>query len=363
MKVIIAYASAGAGHLKAAESLYKYLKVNRPDIEAKLVDILDYSSGLFRFGYHSGYSFLVHHGLFLWAIAFYLTQVKFLRLLTRPLAKQFNLGNTRRFSEFLIKENPDYLISTHFLPPAIAGNLKSEARIKSTLITVITDFGVHPYWLAPFTDLYYVASEYTKGLLSKEGVRQEKIRVSGIPVDERFLKEYDKNALHSKFGLSNDKFTVLISTGSFGMGPIEKTASLLCDKMQILVVCANNKRLKVRLEKKGLANTKVFGFVNNMEELMAASDVIITKPGGLSISEVLVMRLVPFFISPIPGQESGNVAAMKYYGIDTLVKSAVDIREKIERYRDNPEQARRIKESIEKIGKPNSIMELCDALR
>jgi len=363
MKVIIAYASAGAGHLKAAESIHKYLRENRGDIDVKLVDILDYSSGLLKFSYRRGYSFLVHYGLFLWAAAFYLTRVKLLRILTAPVASLINLSNTRGFARFLLREAPDYMISTHFLPPDIAGHLKNKGRIKSTLITVITDFGVHPYWLSAFTDFYYVASEYTKGLLIKEKVAESRIRVCGIPIDEKFLKRYDKSALCVKFGIKSDMFTVLISTGSFGIGPIEKMASLLCAEMQVLVVCANNKKLKLILERKGLVNTRVFGFVDNMQELMAVSDVIITKPGGLSISEVLVMRLAPFFISPIPGQESGNVAAMKHYGIDTLIGSAPELKKKLREYRNNIQEAMRIKEGIEKIRKPHSTAELCDALR
>ena len=118
-------------------------------------------------------------------------------------------------------------------------------------------------------------------------------------------------------------------TGSFGSGPLEEIAESICAEVQVLVVCAKNKKLLSRLEKRNLENVKVFGFVNNAEELMAVSDVIVTKPGGSSIAEFLNMELFPIFISAIPGQEQENVKTLAAYGVGCAPKNIKEIKDLI----------------------------------
>ena len=108
---------------------------------------------------------------------------------------------------------------------------------------------------------------------------------------------------------------MLVVTGSFGIGPIEEIVQLLCNDYEVLAVCARNKRLFGRLKARAYPHTHVFGFVENIDELMTVSDVIITKPGGLTISESLCMDLIPLFIAAIPGQESMNVEVLQNAGI------------------------------------------------
>ncbi|MDD5027720.1 MAG: hypothetical protein PHV58_04460, partial [Candidatus Omnitrophica bacterium] len=145
MKLLITYASAGAGHRRVAEAVYNYFKEQRPEVSLEMVDILAETSSLFRFSYAKGYSFLVHYAVKLWHFAFWLTEFKGLRPLTRFFAALSNRINTQDFAAYLIRQNPDYIISTHFLPSEIAAHLKIKKKISSTVITIITDFGVHPF--------------------------------------------------------------------------------------------------------------------------------------------------------------------------------------------------------------------------
>jgi processive 1,2-diacylglycerol beta-glucosyltransferase len=362
MKILIVYASAGAGHFKAAEAIYNYLRDNYKGIEAKLIDVLNETNVFFRFNYSWGYTHLIKYTPFLWHWAFWITYNKTLRFLTRPLASWVDRVNTVGFAKNLILENPDYIISTHFLPPEIAAHLKNEKKIRSKLITVITDFQVHPFWINQGTDTYVVASSFTKKILISEGIKETMIWDFGIPIDDKFTKDYRKEELCNRSCTDSKKFTILVVTGSSGIGPIKDIVDLLHENMQILVVCAGNKSLFKKLNELNYENVKVFGFVNNMQELMAISDVIVTKPGGLSIAELLATELVPVFISAIPGQETGNIEALKSYGIGYEIKDIREIKRVLLDYKEHPEKLRELKDKIKKIKKPNATQELCNAI-
>jgi processive 1,2-diacylglycerol beta-glucosyltransferase len=362
MKIFIIYASVGAGHFKAAEAIYNYFKQRQGDCEVKLVDTLQYSSAWFRKCNVWGYAFLINYAHWLWAFFFQVTSVRYLQPIVRPISFLFNRLSNNEFVKSLICEKPDVIIATHFLPSAIAAYLKRRKLIDPKLITVITDFGVHPFWVNNETDLYVAASTITKERLIREGVREEAVKVWGIPIDAKFSKKYDLPALRVKLGLDPLKFTVFIITGSFGIGPIEPLVDLLHNDVQVIVGCAKNKRLYARLKKKNYPEVKVMGFVENIQELMAAADVIITKPGGLTISEVLAMDIAPIFCAAIPGQEIENAEVLEQYGVGKEVESVYRIRDIILSYKNNPESLKRVKGNIQRIKKPFAAEDLYHAV-
>lgn len=362
MKVIISYVSAGAGHYRAAQALYDYVIRDCRDTEVILIDALEKSHPVFKNIYTYGYIFLVNHLLWLWRFFFWVTSVRYLRLISDFLNCFLNRINTRSFCEFLIAENPDYIISTHFLTSETAAYLKKRKKINSLLISVVTDFSAHPFWIYKETDIYVVASGATKAGLVESGVEEGRIKDFGIPVKPEFLLKYDKDALKKNLGLAKDRFTVLVVTGSFGIGPIEEIVELLYEENQVLVVCAGNRKLYRKLKSKNYPQVSVFGFVDNMHELMVVSDLIITKPGGLTISEVLVMGLAPVFISPIPGQETENIRILQGYGIGETLKRSRDIKGIIAEFKENPVRLEEIKKRIFEVRRPFAAKEICDGV-
>jgi len=363
MKVLITYASAGAGHQKVAEAIFDYLQANRKDLKLELVDILPYANPFFRFLYHRGYLLLVNQATWLWRFLFWFTGLKPARGICRKISIITNYLSCLDFIRFLKNENFDFIISTHFLNSELASGLKIKNKINSKLVTVITDFGVHPFWVSESTDIYAVASEFTRAELLKADVKEETIKVTGIPANPKFNSERNRQGLARKLGLDPEKFTVLLITGSFGLGPLEKIAENLNDKAQVLVVCAKNYSLYSRLEKKNLDNVKVYGFVNNTHELMAVSDVIVTKPGGSSIAELLNCGLFPIFISSIPGQEENNVKALSAYGVGIKLEKVKDIRDFIISLKENPQKAKNLKQNILAAARPFACQELAGAIR
>jgi len=362
MKVLVTYASAGAGHRRAAEAVYNYLKDNRQDLQLELTDVLPFSLWVFRVCYNSGYPFLVHHATWFWAFLFWVTEFEVTRKIGRFCSSVINYLCCKKFRDYLIQGKFDYIISTHFLNSELAADLKLKNKIQAKLITVITDFGVHPFWISPGTDLYIVASQLTGDKLGNLGIAKEKIKVCGIPVSASFAKTQNRGMLAQKFGIKAEVFTVLLMTGSFGVGPLEKIAKSLHQDVQVLVVCAKNKKLFLKLQKQNLENVKVFGFVDNAEELMAVSDMIITKPGGLSIAELLNMGLLPIFIAPIPGQEYENIKALSVYGLGFAPQNIQQIKELVVDLKDHPEKLQGLKVNIAKIASITACQEIAGVI-
>ncbi len=357
MKILIIHASAGAGHKKAAEAVHQGFKAQGLH-ESVCVDALDYTNLFFKYTYQGGYTLLVKDFSFIWGFVFFVTDFYWLKWPIRIARRIVNFINGQRLEQFLKKEQFDYIFSTHFLPNEVVSSLKRRRLIESKLVSVVTDFDVHRLWLGQGVDVYAVACEYTQRRLRAFGIPEEKIVVTGIPTDPKFSKTVNRDELKEKLGLKKEIFTVLIATGSFGMGPIEALARKL-KGFQVLVVCGNNKNLLEKLTAEKEDHIKPFGFVNNMDELMAASDLMITKPGGLSIAEALVSRLPLLFFSAIPGQETNNAHILKsFYGIGITSNNIDEIVEEVKRLKGLPSHLELVKENIERLKKPAAVSDI-----
>ena len=299
MKILVIHATAGAGHKKAAEAIFHGLKA-QGGVDARLIDALDYTNPFFKITYPWFYTFLVTRLAFAWGFLFGLLDIPWVQPLVRVVRRLYNGFNAQALQRFLIQEQFDGVITTQFLSAEVCAYLKREGKIKSKVICVVTDFDVHHIWVNEGIDVYTGACDYTKNKLISLGVNPEKVFATGIPTDAKFSVQPDILDLKKKLGLQDGILTILIATGSFGMGPIEELMELL-GKYQLLIVCGHNQELYERLKPRAPKNTHVLGLVDNMDELMAVASVMVTKPGGLSIAEALVKKLPMIFFSAIPG--------------------------------------------------------------
>ena len=321
MKILILHVEAGYGHRKAAEAVGNELTSRKiPGLEVEVLDALEKTNPLFRRAYPAVYFRLVLWVPWLWGFFFHVVDLPWIQPLVVICRRIFNSLNAGGLHAFLKEERFDYVFTTHFMANEVTAALKKTGAIQSKLITAVTDFDVHRIWLSTQTDCYAVASDWTQQKLLQLGVAKEKIRVTGIPVGEQFAPPADRGELKKKLGLKENIFTVLMATGSFGVGPIEDILRILEleDGLQVLVVCGYNRSLAERLRGGNYRGAKILGLVENMNELMAVSDCMVTKPGGLSIAEALVSQLPMIFFYPIPGQETGNVRVLHEYGIGSL---------------------------------------------
>lgn len=348
MKIVIVYASAGSGHRFAAQAVRDCLKKDYPQSEVIFIDILDYTSLWFANFYSRGYCFLVAHLNFLWAVAYYVSCFKFLRCFLNFICHL----NCSRFINLLVNEQPDVVLVTHFFPAEVVDYLKRKCRINSRLVTVITDFGVHPFWLQKNCDDYIVGLDCTCNYLVNQDIAQDKIKVLGIPIRPGFAPVCQKRT-------DSRKLTALVATGSFGFSCIEKLVDLLALEIQLLVVCGNNQRLHDRLARKRYTGMRVFGFIEDMPELMSQADLIITKAGGLTIAEALAMEIPMIFIGNIPGQETKNAEILESYGCAINAENLESLRDIIIDLKSRPERLALMRGNICKIKKPGATEELC----
>jgi len=360
MKILITHASAGAGHRKAAEALYVYLRENTPH-HVTLADALDHASPLYKKFYAGSYSFLITHIPMIWGMVFALIDIALFQPFIRFFRRLVNSVNLPKFHAYLIEQQFDYIFSTHFLPNEVSAALKRQGKIGSRIVSVITDFDVHRIWLADGISVYAVACSYTKEKLKFLGVLERNVLVSGIPSDKKFSRVHDVQALKKKFGLNRDEFTVLIATGSFGIGPIEAIVHALKD-FQLIVICGHNKKLYERL--KSSAGEKVFvnGLVDNMDEMMAVADCMVTKPGGLSITEALVSQLPMVFFNAIPGQEAHNIRVLKKYGIGVGPCSVPEIVKALNELRASKDSHRTAINKLKELAKAQAVKDIASLI-
>lgn len=356
MKILVVHASAGAGHRKAAEAVYNGLK-NTTAHDVTLADVLDYTNPSYRDTYRASYIFLVTKMSWAWGLFFSVTDLPWLRPLIRIIRRALNSINAKPFEKLLVKEKYDAIVSTHFFSGEVAAALKRKGKISSKIICVVTDFDAHSIWLAKGIDYYTGACDFTRDKLIQLGVDKDKIFVTGIPTDKKFSQAVNKAELQTKLGLKKDIFTILIATGSFGMGPIREIVAEL-KGYQIQVVCGNNKALFAQLSSIQSELVKINGLVNNMDELMSVSDLMITKPGGLSIAEALVKGLPLIFFSPIPGQETNNIKVLNSYGIGISDEDVSKIAAEVKRLSSSGENLLKAKQNIQLLARPSAASDI-----
>ncbi|VAX37980.1 hypothetical protein MNBD_UNCLBAC01-346 [hydrothermal vent metagenome] len=361
MKILTIHASAGAGHLKAAEAIYKSIQKYTAH-EVVFVDALDYTYPLFKKFYRDTYVFLISKFPFVWKWGFMLLDIPKIQGLVRFFRRGYNRFNGGKLHHFLKEEQFDYIFSTQFLSTEVAAAMKRSGEISGKLITVVTDFDVHRIWTAEEVDMYAVASDWTKKKLKRIGISEKKIIVTGIPTDEKFFHPGDIKVLKQSLELQENIFTVLIATGSFGIGPIEEILNRL-EGFQVMVVCGHNKNLFQRLSSQQSELIKIFGLVDNMPELMAVADMMVTKPGGLSISEALVSQLPMIFFNAIPGQEENNIKVLKEYGIGISDCSVDEIAMELKKMRDTKDIFLTAVKRTQKLARPSAAKDIVALIR
>ena len=297
MKVLILSASIGSGHTKAAESIAKefYCEVETVDFMSREISTLNF---LTKKIYLAALKFIpdLYDKIYRRKIGI-LTRLAVSTLMYFP------------FTRLLKKFNPDVVLCTHPFPEAAASLWKflhAKSARKFLLAAVLTDYSLHEIWIFSEVDVYFVATAQMKSELAAHSRPNQEIYATGIPIDAKFSEKFP-----TSYSLPPTP-CILIMGGGLGLGSIEETLNDLNNvekPLKILVVAGQNETLLVRLKslKKNFRHElKLFGYVENVGELMASSDLLITKPGALTMSEAFAAGLPMILHAPIPGPESEN---------------------------------------------------------
>ncbi|MGB2675790.1 MAG: glycosyltransferase [Candidatus Acidiferrum sp.] len=361
-RVLLLSASSGAGHVRAAQALEKAFRA-KGDCTVAHVDALAYVSKLFQRMYDKAYISMVRRAPELMGLLYERTDQPWRH--PRPRLALDRL-NTQPMIRMLKREQPDLCIATHFLPAEILAWLIAKKKLVARNAIVVTDYDVHALWLCRTVDRYYLALPESAEYLARIGISREKLRVTGIPVDPVFEKPVSQGEARRKFGLDDKARVLLIAAGGYGLGPVEQLVKdlLALDRpWQIVAIAGKSDKLRKRLEEVakragklagGRPRLVAVGFTNEMDQYMAAADLLIGKAGGLTTSEALARGLPMALVEPIPGQEARNADHLLEAGAAIRCNNLPAAAWKIAMLLDRPERLAGMRRAASELARPEA---------
>ena len=347
LKVLIFSASFGAGHVRAAEAIIEVLRIREPNVEITHMDFGAFLNKTFNSVIKSTYIELIKHTPKLWGEFYYRTS----RIHPGSLFQRFLNGLGKHEFEQLIQDiQPDLVICTY---PTVAGVL-AQQRLKGILnvplVTIVTDYAVHSQWIHQGVDLYIVGSKSVYDGLIGRGIDPNSIRITGIPVSPKFELKLDRREMLEKLGLNPNLPTILVMGGAYGvLDGAKRICKILVETanpVQTLIVCGQDEKLYKALDpliEEGKNAIVRFGFVKNIEDLMSAADMIITKAGGLTVSEAMTKRVPLVIFRPIPGQEEENTTYLEGSGAGRVAKNEEELEKIIINLFENPKDLEKMR--------------------
>lgn len=364
-RVLVLSASVGAGHLRAAQAVELALRQLDPDAVVKNIDVLEFTNAAFRRVYAKAYLDLVNLAPHVLGY--------FYDLLDKPasprrtsdrlklMVEKLNLG---KFLKFLTAEPWDVIVNTHFLPAEIIASLRQKGTLTTPQLTVTTDFETHRLWVNQPCELYFTATEEGALYLQEWGIPAKDTRVTGIPIHPAFSIEKSRAECLQKQNLRGDRPIVLQLAGGFGVGPIEQLYRALLNievPLEVVVVSGRNEQLKQTLEKIAVPDRHlghVLGFTTEIDELMAVADLVVSKPGGLTTSELLARGAAFAIVNPIPGQEIRNSDYLLENGAAVKINHVGTMSHKLTELLKDPSRLARLKENSRRLGHPRAAFDV-----
>lgn len=371
-KILIFYAAYGGGHLSAARSIKEYLEeYNKNDVEVELVNCVEYVNKVVNKITTDAYAQMAKTAPWAWGRVYYRSQ-------KGPLAKISDTSNKMmaiKLKKLLDEKKPDIVISTHPFGSQMCSYLRKKKKFDGKIATIMTDYAPHDQWLvgADNVDYFFVSHNGMKEALVNKGIVKDKVFVTGIPLSNKFLKHYNKEEILEQFGLLKDKKTVLFfGGGEYGLGKtytakIFKSLVSRNDLIQIVAISGRNLKMKENFEEiaKELdkeESVKILEYTDKIPELMSISDLVVTKPGGLTTTESLASGLPIVIINPIPGQEEENAEFLENKGVAIWIRKKDNIEEKLNELLSDKSKMENLKIRARISAKRNSTADICKTI-
>ena len=360
MTILTSSASPCSRPNRAAAALEDTIKRLNPDVEVTVVDGLRAIGKMYDNTAVKGYYFLVKKAPKVYGGMYEVTDRK---NLAYKAVMKLNAAQSRKLMEEIERHQPDVIIMCHAFITAMVSKLKAKGKLENVkAISLITDFDAHRTYIVPNIDAYVVAEpQMADKLIEEYGVDESLIYPLGIPTFEKFSLPGAKEEICRREGFDPNKTTVLLMAGSFGVTGVLKIYENLAlndPELQLIVITGKNGKLIEKLDdsvdKVGARDrTRLLFYVNNVEDYMHISDLIVTKPGGLTIAESLACHLPMAIYNAYPGQEEYNVQfLLKQHAAITVDKK--NAAEEISRLLHDPERLREMRENCRRLARPNA---------
>ena len=314
-RILFLLSDTGAGHRIAAQAIAEAMHTLYPEEHETIIEDIWSLRTPWPFNYiPRAYSWLTGPGLFFWRWLW--------KVMAQPqLGNRILLAADRLIPSYIVAflqcVQPDLIVSVHPMMNHVGMRWARAAGLRAPFVTVVTDMvNVHPLWICPDVDRCIVSTELAKRCAIAHGLCADKVVVYGQPVGIRFAElAINKAELRRQLGLAQDQPVVVLAGGGEGFGPIFKIAQAIDQgnaqrfpAAQLLIVTGRNRTLYARLQAaRWRCPTRIYGFADNMAELMGAADILVSKAGPGTISEAFVCGLPLILYGYIPGQEAGNV--------------------------------------------------------
>ncbi|WP_435921926.1 MGDG synthase family glycosyltransferase [Paenibacillus sp. DYY-L-2] len=347
-RVLLLSEGFGAGHTQAAYALSSSLRKVAPHVQTKVLELGSFLNPRVAPIIITAYKKTVSSQPRLVRMMYRSNYKKSLnRLTTLALHRIFYT----RTIQVIRQLHPDVIVCTHMIPSAIISRIKRLELLDVPLCTVITDYDAHGSWISPEVNSYLVSTDQVKQKLLERGVDEEKIRITGIPVHPNFWESHRKEDIREQFKLK-DMPTILVMGGGWGFMKDEAVNSHLAsyrDRIQIIFCFGSNTKSLEKMKKDPRfihEHIHLLGFTREIDKLMEVSDLLITKPGGMTCTEGLAKGIPMLFHKPLPGQEEENSQYFASQGWGTPISSLDDITAWIHRLTDDYEEVVRTREEV-----------------
>lgn len=369
-KLLTLSVSAGNGHVRAAQALVATAEQHWPGAEATHIDAMAHVAAGFRKVYTDWYIHLVNRAPELWS---YLHQ-KSDSTPHSATAQRLRRGIERLSTTALLREihrqKPGAIVCTHFLPAELLMREQNRGLIHCPVWLQVTDFDLHNMWIVPGMAGYFAATEEVACRMRARGLPADRIHVTGIPVMPAFARsdmpDLSREACLATLDLDPTRRVLLVASGGAGVGEMHTLVQRLLEidgqDFQVIAVAGRNEQTLATLRQLQAAHfpdrLRAIGFTSEMERLMAASDLVVTKPGGLTVSECLAMGRPMLLTSPIPGQEEHNAGYLMEEGAAWLAWDAIGLAYKVERLMNDPGKLQAMAERSRMLGRRHAAMDV-----
>ncbi|MCU0490698.1 MAG: galactosyldiacylglycerol synthase [Chloroflexaceae bacterium] len=365
-RVLLLHASVGTGHKRAAEALATAFERRQPG-EVRVEDVLDHTPRLFRLAYARSYLELTDRAPLVWG--YFYTQSNAdpdLAEITNNIRKLVESIGTNGLKEVIKSFQPNAIICTHFLPMELLVRLKRSAQLPQPVYCVVTDHAAHTFWTYTEIDGYFVPDAQTRDQLIERGVAPNQITVSGIPIDPAIAEPKDPNAVRWQHGLRPDRPLLTLFGGGVANERIRTIVQglLASGAEATLVVVAGRNTTMVEalsdLQSSPTMDLRVLGYITYVDDLITTSDIVVTKAGGLIVSEVLARGVPLVVIDPIPGQEEWNADYVVSSGSGVQLRMAETVPQTVKHMLQRPAVLQEMRRCAVEVGRPRSALEIAE---
>ena len=360
-RILLLYITELSGHHRAAIAVEKALKFLNPQNHVYNLNSFNYTNPILEKIINRTYTGIIKRTPEVWE---YLYDNPKVVINTQRLKEMMHRYNSSKMKTLIEDFKPDVIACTQAFPCGMVADYKVTYASGIPLVAIVTDFYPHSYWIYESVDRYVVASEEAKTKLVENGISPNKVLILGIPIDRGFKAQLNAHSLFEQFGFEKGVKTILVMGGGGGLGPIKRMVFALDkinSKIQIIVVTGTNTRLYsylIRHSKNFKKKAAIIGYANNMPELMSISDMIITKPGGLTVSEALARSLPIIIINPIPGQEAKNSQFLLQQRVALKANDEKDLAILVDSLCNTPSKLEAMKEAATALGRPDSALNI-----